>query len=248
MSQITTLKNCVRGILKTFGRVLPKGLRSQFPARVRAAIDGHPVLGAIIEPTLQVLEAARAQLLVYDKAVIQRARSDDTARQLMSAPGVGTVVALAYMTGVSRRATPLLFFNIAYKHPAPARGLGQAKSGNPSGRPKRTPSLRAELEDALSDELLIDGMPIANRRPIVDKLVDLALKGNLRARHLLIDKINPYRRLTHHRCRRFGGASAQVLTTSSTDQALRAPKTRTPSAALGKSRIPGCSSAARASS
>ena len=100
VSQITTLKNCVRGILKTFGRVLPKGLRSQFPARVRAAIEGHPVLGAIIEPTLQVLEAARAQLLVYDRAVIQRARSDDTARRLMSAPGVGTVVALAYMMGV----------------------------------------------------------------------------------------------------------------------------------------------------
>jgi transposase len=86
-------------LLKTFGRVLPKGLRSQFPTRVRAAIDGHPVLGAITEPTLQVLEATRAHL-VYDKAVIQRARSDDMARQLMSAPGVGTVVALAYMTGV----------------------------------------------------------------------------------------------------------------------------------------------------
>jgi len=100
VSQITTLKNCVRGILKTFGRVLPKGLRSQFPLRVRAAIDGHPVLEAIIEPTLRVLEAMRAQLLVYDRAVIQRARSDDTARQLMSAPGVGTVVALAYITGV----------------------------------------------------------------------------------------------------------------------------------------------------
>jgi transposase len=100
VSQITTLKNCVRGILKTFGRVLPKGLRSQFSARVRAAIDGYPVLGEIIEPTLRVLEATRAQLLVYDKAVIQRARSDDTARLLMSAPGVGVVVALAYMTGV----------------------------------------------------------------------------------------------------------------------------------------------------
>src|SRR6266576_5400962 len=55
VSQITTLKNCVRGILKTFGRVLPKGLRSQFPARVRAAIEGDPILGAIIEPTLRVL-------------------------------------------------------------------------------------------------------------------------------------------------------------------------------------------------
>jgi transposase len=100
VSQITTLKNCVRGILKTFGLVLPKGLRSQFPGRVRAAIEGHPALGSIIEPTLRVLETARAQLLVYDRAVIQRARNDDTARQLMSAPGVGTVVALAYMTGV----------------------------------------------------------------------------------------------------------------------------------------------------
>jgi len=100
VSQITTTKNCVRGILKTFGRVLPKGLRSQFSGRVRAAIDGDPILGAIIEPTLRVLEAMRAQLLVYNKAVIQRARGNDTARQLMSAPGVGTVVALAYMTGV----------------------------------------------------------------------------------------------------------------------------------------------------
>ena len=70
VSQITTLKNSVRGILKTFGRVLPKGLRSQFPARVRAAIDGHPVLEAIIAPMLKVLEAARAQVLVYDRAVI----------------------------------------------------------------------------------------------------------------------------------------------------------------------------------
>ena len=90
----------IRGILKTFGRVLPKGLRSRFPDRVREAIDGHPVLGEIIEPTLRVLEAMRVQLRVYDRAVIQRARSEDTARQLMSAPGVGTVVALAYITGV----------------------------------------------------------------------------------------------------------------------------------------------------
>jgi RimJ/RimL family protein N-acetyltransferase len=83
-SQITTLKHCMRGILKTFGRFLPKGLGGQSPGRVRAAIRGHPVLEAIIEPTLRVLKAMRAQLLVHDRAVIQMARSDDTARQLMS--------------------------------------------------------------------------------------------------------------------------------------------------------------------
>ena len=58
VSQITTTKNCVRGILKTFGRVLPKGLRSQFPGRVRAAIDGHPVLGAIIFTRKQIIGCA----------------------------------------------------------------------------------------------------------------------------------------------------------------------------------------------
>src|SRR5215831_4134719 len=79
VSQITTLKNCVRGILKTFGFVVRKGLRSQFPKHVREAIHANPALAAIVEPTLRVLEAARVQLLVYDRAVIQRARSDETA-------------------------------------------------------------------------------------------------------------------------------------------------------------------------
>ena len=46
VSQITTLKNCVRGILKTFGVVIRKVLRSQFPKHVREAIAADPVLAA----------------------------------------------------------------------------------------------------------------------------------------------------------------------------------------------------------
>ena len=38
-SQVIGIKNCVRGALKTFGRVLPNGLRSRF--RVWAAIAVH---------------------------------------------------------------------------------------------------------------------------------------------------------------------------------------------------------------
>jgi transposase len=40
VSQATTLKNCVRGILKVFGRVLPKKLRAQFIARAHEATGG----------------------------------------------------------------------------------------------------------------------------------------------------------------------------------------------------------------
>ena len=37
VSQITTVKNCVRGILKTFGHVLPKKLRATYIAPIRSA-------------------------------------------------------------------------------------------------------------------------------------------------------------------------------------------------------------------
>ena len=47
VSQITALKNCVRGILKTFGLTLPKGLRSQFALRVRQAIEDQQVLARL---------------------------------------------------------------------------------------------------------------------------------------------------------------------------------------------------------
>lgn len=100
VSQITTFKNCIRGILKAFGIVLPRGLRSQFPARVREAIASYPSVCQVLEPMLRTLEATRAQLIVYDRLVRQAASSDDTARQLMSAPGVGVVVALAYICGI----------------------------------------------------------------------------------------------------------------------------------------------------
>ena len=81
VSQMTTLKNCVRGILKTFGRVPPKGLRSQFPGRVRAAIDGHPVLGTIIELTLRVLSVHVGPTPRTTKPSFNVLGSDDTARQ-----------------------------------------------------------------------------------------------------------------------------------------------------------------------
>lgn len=100
VSQITTFKNCIRGVIKAWGLVLAKGLRSQFPERVRKSIADYPVLQEILEPMLQVLEATRNQLLVYDRAVRRRAEQDETTRRLMSTPGVGVVVALAYVASV----------------------------------------------------------------------------------------------------------------------------------------------------
>ena len=100
VSQITALKNCVRGVIKGFGRIMPKALKRQFVPKIREAIVDDPALAALIEPTLRALEAAMEQLSAYDRAVVKQARDDETVRLLMTAPGVGPVVALAYVTGV----------------------------------------------------------------------------------------------------------------------------------------------------
>jgi transposase len=101
VSQITTLKNCMRGILKTFGHVLPKTLRAGYIASVREIIEGDAVLEPIMIPMLRALAATMEQRQVYDRAVNKIAREDETARRLMTVPGVGTIVVLGYMTGVA---------------------------------------------------------------------------------------------------------------------------------------------------
>ena len=98
--QITAQKNCVRGVIKGFGRVMPKALKRTFVPKIREAIADDALLAALIEPTLCALEVSMEQLLVYDRAVMKQARGDETVRLLMTAPGVGPVVALAYVTGV----------------------------------------------------------------------------------------------------------------------------------------------------
>jgi transposase len=59
-------------------------------------VPEHPVLVAIVEPLLTVWQTLREQVADLDRQVRMRVREDVTARRLMTAPGVGAVVALAY--------------------------------------------------------------------------------------------------------------------------------------------------------
>ena len=100
VSQVTTLKNCARGILKVFGHVLAKKLRAGFIDAARQISVGNSDLAALLEPLLRTLAATMEQLHVYDRAVLTHARRDVTVRHLMTAPGVGPVVALGYVTSI----------------------------------------------------------------------------------------------------------------------------------------------------
>ena len=96
VSQRQATANTIRGLLKTFGLVVARGSKGLFPVRVREQIAGNPVLIAIIEPLLAVWYAIRDQVMMLDRQMLARARNDDVARRLMTIPGVGVVIALAY--------------------------------------------------------------------------------------------------------------------------------------------------------
>jgi transposase len=96
VSQRQTIANTIRGLLKTFGLVIVRGAKGLFPIRVREQIVGNDVLAAIVEPLLTVWHALREQIAIFDRQILARARADAAARRLMTIPGVGVVVALAY--------------------------------------------------------------------------------------------------------------------------------------------------------
>jgi transposase len=96
VGQRQTIANTIRGLLKTFGVVIPRGCKGVFAARVREAGEGNDALMTILEPLLAVWQALREQIAVFDRQTKARAKADVVARRLMTVPGVGVVVALAY--------------------------------------------------------------------------------------------------------------------------------------------------------
>jgi transposase len=79
---------------------MPKALKRHFVSRIRQAFTDDALLVALIEPSLQALEASMEQLPAYDRVVMKQTRGNETVRLLMTAPDVGPVVALAYIIGV----------------------------------------------------------------------------------------------------------------------------------------------------
>jgi transposase len=96
VSQRQSLANTIRGLLKTFGFVISRGSNGPFSVRVREVIADNAMLAVIVEPLLLAWHAIREQLAALDQQVNRRAKTDAAARRLMTVPGVGVIVALAY--------------------------------------------------------------------------------------------------------------------------------------------------------
>jgi Family of unknown function (DUF5681) len=72
---------------------------------------------------------------------------------------------------------------VGYGRPPKRTRFRPGQSGNPSGRPKRTPSFAAELQAELGEESTTG---VTRQRALVRRLVAEAIGGNMRALRILI--------------------------------------------------------------
>jgi transposase len=98
VKQRTQIINALRGHLAEFGIVVAKG-PARVPQLVRAVEDAAEPVPELARPILKMLiETLRGldeQVARLDREIAQRAKGDETARRLMTLPGVGPVIAVA---------------------------------------------------------------------------------------------------------------------------------------------------------
>lgn len=95
-----TLVNQIRGLLKTFGVVLPMGRNSVFE---RAVLDASPSITAVKPVVLMLIQTWRdvsKQIRELDKQLASYAKNDSVCTILKSIPGVGTLTAVSFKTAV----------------------------------------------------------------------------------------------------------------------------------------------------
>jgi transposase len=91
----------VRSILDSEGFELRHATAEGFPAAVEAMLPQLPqAMAAAVEPLLRGIEDLSAQVARCDKALEAAARDNPTTRLLMTAPGVGVIVASCFANAI----------------------------------------------------------------------------------------------------------------------------------------------------
>jgi transposase len=90
----------IRGILRGYGLKVGEVSRGRFEARIRELTTGHAILETVIGAMLAARMALWNEFTKLHREMLKIARADRVCRRLMSAPGVGALVALTYRSAV----------------------------------------------------------------------------------------------------------------------------------------------------
>jgi transposase len=91
----TELSNQIRGLMKTFGLLIPAGKGSTFEKNVRELLIDQEALAPIVLPLLEAWHSTRMHAAELGRQLIAGARQSNACRILMSIPGVGAITANA---------------------------------------------------------------------------------------------------------------------------------------------------------
>ena len=96
----TELSNQIRGLMKTFGLIVPAGKGSTFERNVRGLLVDQDGLAAIVLPMLEAWRSLRIRAAELGRQLVAGARQSQACRILMSIPGVGAITATSFATAI----------------------------------------------------------------------------------------------------------------------------------------------------
>ncbi|MER9972123.1 IS110 family transposase, partial [Mesorhizobium sp. M0060] len=94
------IENDIRGLLRNFGLKVGVVGTVKFEQRIHELVEGMPDLAEIVEPLLDARGKLRQRFATLHRKILAIVRDDEVCRRLMTTPGVGPVVALAYTTTI----------------------------------------------------------------------------------------------------------------------------------------------------
>ena len=90
------IENDIRGLLRNFGLKVGIIGKVRFEDRIRELVAGLPELAEIMACLLEARQSLRERFAILHRKVLVTVRDDDVCRRLMTIPGVGPVVSLAF--------------------------------------------------------------------------------------------------------------------------------------------------------
>lgn len=96
VDKVTGIENSMRANLRNFGLKVGIVSRRTWPTRARELAAGIEALEALVECMLKIRDVLLQELRMLDKKLLDLARSDPAVQTLMTAPGVGAIVALTF--------------------------------------------------------------------------------------------------------------------------------------------------------
>lgn len=94
------ISNQIRGLMKTFGLVVPRSAGGKFEGHVAALLADQAGLARVIRLLLEAWRTLRIRAAELGRQLLADARRSEACRLLMSIPGVGAVTATSFITAI----------------------------------------------------------------------------------------------------------------------------------------------------